>query len=200
MSVINSLQQKLAENEVDGLLIASGINRRYATGFTGSAGALLLTENEALFITDFRYTEQATEQVGHCKIIKQNGTLAQEIANQAKTLNIKRLGFEKNKVTYAEYEMYQDLLPEVDLVPVSQLVESLRLIKTEEEIAIMKKAAQIADEAFSYIQSVIKPGIAEIDISNELEFFMRKQGLCRLHLILSSHRVIDLPPARCCFR
>ncbi|WP_078391699.1 M24 family metallopeptidase [Shouchella patagoniensis] len=176
MSVIHSLQQKLAENKVDGLLITSGINRRYATGFTGSAGALLLTENEALVITDFRYTEQATEQVSHCKIVKQNGTLAQEIASQAKKLNINCLGFEKNKVTYAEYELYQDLLPEMNLVPVSQLVESLRLIKTEEEIAVMKKAAKIADDAFTHIQGVIKPGVAEIDVSNELEFFMRKQG------------------------
>lgn len=95
MSIVQSLQGMLAKNEIDGLLISSGINRRYVTGFTGTAGAVLLTEKEALFITDFRYTDQAEEQVKACKIVKQSGTLAQEIAKQAKQLNIKRLGFEK---------------------------------------------------------------------------------------------------------
>ncbi|GAF13657.1 aminopeptidase YpdF [Bacillus sp. JCM 19046] len=176
MSIVQSLQGMLAKNEIDGLLISSGINRRYVTGFTGTAGAVLLTEKEALFITDFRYTDQAEEQVKACKIVKQSGTLAQEIAKQAKQLNIKRLGFEKNKLTYGEFEQFNSLLSDCTLIPVAQLVESLRLIKSEEELSIMKSAAKIADDAFTYIQGVIKPGITELDVSNELEFFMRKQG------------------------
>lgn len=176
MSIIQSLQNKLAKNEIDGLLISSGINRRYVTGFTGTAGAVLLTEKEALFVTDFRYTDQAEEQVKECEIVKQSGSLSQEISKQAKKLNIKRLGFEKEKLTYGEFEQFKSLMSGLTLVPVSQMVESLRMIKTEEELSIMKEAAKIADDAFTYIQGVIKPGISELDVSNELEFFMRKQG------------------------
>ena len=65
---------------------------------------------------------------------------------------------------------------QADLVPVSGLVEKIRLIKTEEEISIIKAACRIADEAFEHIVTYIKPGMTELEVSNELEFFMRKQG------------------------
>ncbi|XOQ16753.1 MAG: Aminopeptidase P family protein [Shouchella clausii] len=176
MSIVKTLQAKLSDYELDGLLISSSINRRYVSGFTGTAGAVLLTETDALFLTDFRYTEQAMKQVVDCSVIEQKGTLPQEVAAQVKRLHIKRLGFEKTQLTYAEFETYQNLLDNTKLIPVSQVVESLRIIKTEEEIAIMQKAAAIADEAFAHIQGYIKPGVREIDVSNELEFFMRKKG------------------------
>src|SRR5699024_7143778 len=92
-----------------------------------------------------------------------------------KDMNIKRLAFEKNQVTYATYELYKDAF-DVELIPTSDIIESLRMIKSSEELKIMKKAAEIADAAYEHIRSYIKPGVKEIDVSNELEFFMRRQG------------------------
>ncbi|GAF22651.1 MULTISPECIES: M24 family metallopeptidase [Shouchella] len=176
MTIIQSLQKKLRDHDVDGFLIMSPINRRYVTGFTGTAGAVLLTETDARFITDFRYVEQAEEQVHGFQIVKQAGTLMNEIAVQSSSLGIKKLGFEKTKLTYAEYEQLEQTLTGATLVAINQMVEPLRLIKTPEEIQTMKKAADIAEKAYAHIQTFIKPGIKEIDVSNELEFFMRKQG------------------------
>src|SRR5699024_5302196 len=78
-------------------------------------------------------------------------------------------------VTYAEFERYQELL-NVDLIPVNNLVEKLRLIKSNDELKILKQAGQIVDEAYEHILPFIKPGVREIEIANELEFFMRQQG------------------------
>ncbi|MET3684300.1 Xaa-Pro aminopeptidase [Alkalibacillus flavidus] len=175
METLNRLRDKMREQDLDGLLITNGQNRRYMTGFTGTAGVVLVSLEQAVFITDFRYTIQAKEQVVGYELVEHSGPIHSEVANQVKQLGIDRLGFEKNDVTYHTYDVYNQAL-EAEFVPVEGLVEKLRLYKTESEIQILREAAQIADAAFDYIQTIIKPGVREIDVSNELEFFMRKQG------------------------
>ncbi|AIF43459.1 Xaa-Pro peptidase family protein [Virgibacillus sp. SK37] len=175
MEKLNNLKKALEGKNVDGILISSDFNRRYITGFTGTAGVALVGQNDTKFITDFRYMEQANEQAKDFDVIEHKQPIELEIKDQLSNMGIKRLGFEKDHVTYSQFETYKKTFG-VELVPVSGLVEDLRLIKTEEEVEIIKKAAKIADDAFEHIQAFIKPGVKEIDISNELEFYMRKQG------------------------
>ncbi|PKR78969.1 Xaa-Pro dipeptidase [Halalkalibacillus sediminis] len=175
MEKLTKLRELLTKNDLDGLLITSGQNRRYMTGFTGTAGVVLVTQDKAKFITDFRYTVQAKEQVHGYEIVEHKGPIHNEVSEQIDQLDIKKLGFEKNDMTYNTYETYKQAI-NAEFIPVGGLVEELRLVKTEEELTIMKEAAKIADAAFEYIQTVIKPGVKEIDVSNELEFFMRRQG------------------------
>jgi len=175
MERLDSVRKSLDENGLDGLLITSPVNRRYVTGFTGTAGAAVITEDDARFITDFRYTEQAAEQARGFQVVEHKQLIEQELKDQLVEMNVKRLGFEKDHISYSKYENYHKQL-EVELVPVSGIIERLRLFKDKHELDIMKKAAKIADDAFEHIQSMIKPGVKEIDISHELEFFMRKQG------------------------
>ncbi|MEF3328343.1 Xaa-Pro peptidase family protein [Oceanobacillus oncorhynchi] len=175
MTKLDRLREKLEENKADAIIIDSPYNRRYLTNFTGTAGTALITADKALFITDFRYTEQAAEQAAAFEIIEHKQGMIQEIANQIDKLGVKRLAFEKNYTTYSQFETYQNQFSQ-ELIPVEGIVEALRMIKTPDELEIMKKAAKIADDAFAHIQSFIEPGVKEIDISNELEFFMRRQG------------------------
>ena len=100
----------------------------------------------------------------------------QKTAEVIKEMGINKIGFEQDKMTYGTYAAYKEQLGAAELVPVSQSVEKLRLIKSSEEIKILKEAAKIADDAFSHILTVIKPGITEIEVANELEFYMRSQG------------------------
>ncbi|UOY93962.1 Xaa-Pro peptidase family protein [Ectobacillus sp. JY-23] len=175
MDKLLQLRSLFANKEIDGLLITSQYNRTYMTGFTGSAGVALITNDRAIFITDFRYVEQAQNQAVGYEIVQHTGTLVEEVAKQVKQLGIQKLGFEQDALTYASFKLYETTV-EVDLVPTSGLVEKLRLLKTESEIKILKDAAQIADAAFTHILSFIRPGVTELAVSNELEFFMRKQG------------------------
>lgn len=172
---LDNLRQLLNKNNVDGLLVTNEYNRRYMTGFTGTAGVVLITNDEALLITDFRYITQATNQAEGFHIIEHKKTMEEEITNQINRLGIKRLGFEENDVTYGKFSEYNASFG-CELIPTKQLVEQLRLIKTNEELKILKDAAAIADDAFEYILTLIKPGRSEIEIANELEFYMRKQG------------------------
>src|SRR5690606_4497309 len=95
---------------LDALLIASPINRRYVTGFTGTAGVVLVSKEEAIFITDFRYTEQASEQAKGFTVIEHKSLIEEEVKAQLERLHVKRLGFEKNHLTYATYDRYNSLL------------------------------------------------------------------------------------------
>ncbi len=175
MLKLQKLRKILQEQNIDGILITNEYNRRYMTGFTGTAGVAIVSQNDAVFITDFRYTEQATAQIKDYRIVQHEVTLLEEIATQVKAMGIKLLGFEKDSVSYGTYELYKNVI-QADLVPVSGLIEKIRLIKTAQEINIIKVACEIADHAFTHILDYIKPGKTELDVSNELEFFMRQQG------------------------
>ncbi|MEO4052426.1 Xaa-Pro peptidase family protein [Solibacillus sp. CAU 1738] len=169
------LRQALIDNNIDALLITNEYNRRYMTGFTGTAGVAIVSKKDAVFITDFRYTEQAAAQVKDFRIVQHTGTIFAEVANQVALMGIKTLGFEKDTLTYGMYELYKSAV-NAEFVPFSGLIEKIRLIKTEQEINIIKAACEIADNAFTHILGFIEPGKTELEVSNELEFFMRKQG------------------------
>lgn len=165
----------MRKDNLQAMLVTSDFNRRYMTGFTGTAGVAVVTLDKAFFITDFRYTEQASEQVKDFEIIEHKGLIQEEVGQLVKKLSVENIGFEKNHLTYGQYETYKNNI-EVALLPADNLIERIRLIKDSEEINILKKACKIADDAFEHILTYIKPGIKEIDVANELEFFMRKQG------------------------
>lgn len=175
MEKLTKLRNAFGEAGIDGILLTNQHSRRYMTNFTGTAGVVLISNERALFITDFRYVEQAQKQAVGYEIVQHTGTIIEEVAKQVKDLGIQKLGFEQDTLTYSSYTAYKGEV-DAEFVATSGIVEKLRLIKTDSEIKILKEAAQIADAAFEHILSFIRPGVSEIEVSNELEFFMRKQG------------------------
>ncbi len=173
---LENIRERFNELSVEGLLITSEYNRRYMTGFTGTAGVAVISNEKAVFITDFRYTEQAAKEIEGFDIVQHTGPIVEEVAAQVEKLGIKRLGFEQDHVTYQSYTAYKNVLKNTEFIPVSGAVEKLRLIKSPSEIKILKEAAEIADAAYKHILNFVKPGLKEIEVANELEFFMRKNG------------------------
>ncbi|MFP5113565.1 M24 family metallopeptidase [Bacillaceae bacterium C204] len=190
MEKIEKLRSNFSTHGIDGILITSPFNRRYISNFTGTAGVVLISADKAQFLTDFRYIEQATKQCQGFEIIKITGTIPEEVAVQAKKLGIQKLGFEEDFLTYSSFKLY-DKEMEAELVPISGVIEKLRLIKTDSELKILKVAADIADAAFKHILDFISPGKTELEVSNELEFFMRKAGATSSSfdtIVASGHR------------
>ncbi len=171
-----ALKAQLNTLKLDAMLIASPINRRYLTGFTGTAGVVVISEHETVFITDFRYEVQAAQQIEGCRIDIHTGPISEKIAELLKELKVKRLGFEQDHVTYSEYLLYEKRFSDVQLIPVSYVVEKLRMIKTDEELERIRDAVKVVDQTFTHILSFIKPGMKEIEVAIELEFYMRKLG------------------------
>ena len=172
---VNKLQAQLGKNEIDALLVTKRENIRYLSGFTGSSGVIVITSNSASFITDFRYTEQANDQVKGYDIIELDTSLIKSVADVVSRESIKRLGIEQDAMTVGQYRAYEKDV-DAQLIETSGIVEKLRLIKDESEIKIMKEAAAIADAAYAHIQTFIRPGRTEREVANELEMFMRSKG------------------------
>ena len=171
-----ALRELLPSSSVDGLLITRPENRRYITGFTGSAGVALVSQNHAFFVTDFRYVEQATYQAPEFQIVQHGLKIEDTLCQLAQEAGIGRLGFEKDVVTFKQHETLSSALSGVRLVPCEGLVEALREVKDENETELIRQAEAIGDAAFSHILSIMKPGMTEIDVALELEWFMRKNG------------------------
>jgi len=175
MTKLTKLRQALSDQDLDGLIITNSYNRRYITGFTGTAGLALITKDEQIFLTDFRYTEQAAEQAIGFEIIQHKQSIIKELAEQIKKRSLKNVGFEQDDLSYAMYQQYDEAIT-AKLIPTAQIVEKIRMIKTEDELQIMYKAAEIADLAYDYVLKTVEPGMTEIEVSNMLEFEMRKHG------------------------
>ncbi len=172
---LEKLRKLLSEKQVDGMLITNASNRRYISGFTGTAGYILVTQENAIFITDFRYIEQAKKQAPHFEIVQHQGPILDTVKEQLEKIGVKTLGFEQDEVTYALYKNFEKTF-DTKLVPLSRFVESLRIVKDEVEIKSIKQAVHIADQAFTYILDIIKPGIRENEVALKLEYKMRELG------------------------
>nr|MBO2472051.1 Xaa-Pro dipeptidase [Bacillota bacterium] len=175
---IEQLRALFAGAGIDGLLVTGATNRRYMTGFTGSAGMALITRDEALLLTDFRYIEQAAQQAPDYEVVRYDDPYA--ILNERlQRYKGQRIGFESHHVTVHELENIKKAggdAPPVEWVPVKGLVEQLRGRKSEEELALIQKAVDITDAAFTYILDHLRPGVTEKEIAWKLEVFMREQG------------------------
>ena len=184
MSVkLQNLRQKLAEDELglDAILISSPENRRYMSGFTGSAGWLLISRHDATLATDFRYVEQATQQSPDFRIHRTApglGWFPEWTAEQG----VKRIGFESDDVTISLHNAFRKAADESEttnhpeLVPTSGIVEQLRVYKDSDELALLAKAIEIADEALDEVGPRIEPGVTEEAVAWELEKAMRERG------------------------
>lgn len=172
---IEKLRALMKKEVIDAYLVTSPANLRYLTNFTGTAGLAFITLEKAFFITDFRYTEQAGEQVQAMTIVQQQGDVVGEIIKLMESEGINVLGFEDAFMTYAEYSVFEEVI-DAELAPASGLIETLREQKDDGEIAIIEKACTIADEGFEHVLKMIRPGMTEIEVANQLDFFMRSLG------------------------
>lgn len=172
---LQKLRTEMKHRDVEAVLVTSPFNLRYITEFTGTAGLAIVTPEKAVFITDFRYTEQANNQIKEFEVVQAEKNLMDQAVQTVASLGIQKLAFEQDYMTYSTAVQYKEKMA-VEMEPISNLVEKIRVVKTPEEVSILKAAAKIADDAFEHICGFIRTGLTELEVSNELEFFMRKQG------------------------
>jgi Xaa-Pro aminopeptidase len=199
---LQTLRQKLAEKEVDGVLVSQPENRYYLSGFDGSAGFLLLTAKAAILATDFRYTEQAKMQAPDYEVFRVTNDVSTWFPELIAGVNLRRLGFEAEHLTFATYRRLTEVLDraqsQLQLVPVNGLVESLRVVKEPEEVELITKAVAVSDSAIEYIKDVIRIGMSEKEVAWEIEKFMREKGSQSLpfDIIVASGPNAALPHAK----
>jgi Xaa-Pro aminopeptidase len=199
---VEKLRQVLTEKDIDGIFISQAENRRYLSGFNGSAGYLLITPKEKILATDFRYKTQAKNQAPDYELFSADGDISHWFPKLAAELKLKRLGFEAGDISFARHRQLCDILnkgkSQLKLIPIEGMVESLRAIKEPEEIELITKAAEITDAAMEYVQDRIQAGMTEKEIAWEIEKFMREKGSQTIpfDVIVASGKNTALPHAQ----
>lgn len=168
---LKSLRRRL--RAVDAFLVTDMQNVRWLTGFTGSAGYVLITRNENFLVTDFRYEEQSRREVEGWEVVIEKREMASALRRMGKKLGIRTLAVE-DTISLGFAESIKSSFREIK--PVKQAVEKLRAVKDKEEIAEIKRAVRIAETAFRKIKPYIKSGVAENVIALRLEERLRKEG------------------------
>ncbi len=178
---LQKLRQRIEEEELDAILISSPENRRYMSGFTGSAGWLLVSRDEATLATDFRYIEQAGKQAPDFRIQRIQRGLGW-FPEWTAECGVKRVGFESADMTVSVHEAFlkaaeeEETTNHPELLPTKGIVEELRVYKDAEELALLTKAIEIADAAIDEVAPQIEPGVTEEAVAWELEKAMRERG------------------------
>ena len=177
---LGRLQARLADAGIDALVVSKLANVRYLTGFTGSAGVLLVTRDAARFVTDGRYTQRAHEELdaagARAEIeIGLTGAAQRELLVRAVAAG-SRLGLEEHTVTWAQQIEYVEAFAGVEIVPAGDLVEGLRRVKDAGEIDRIRRACAIADDAFQALLPMLSERPTERDFAIALEFAMRERG------------------------
>ncbi len=175
MTRLEKIQQALAQTDLEGLLVLDPFNLRYASNFTGTTGLALISEQDGFFVTDSRYTEQAKEQAHDYEVIDHQGDLYGCIGQIVNDLNLSQLAIEEDFMTISQYNAI-DVEVDCPLVDNQMLIEELRQVKEEDEIEKIQEAVRIAENAFEHILDFIQVGQSEIEVANELDFYMRQQG------------------------
>ncbi len=166
-------------HDIDALLVTNPVNIRYLTGFIGVApeereSYILLSNDTKYLFTNLLYVEQAKalEGVEVIQISREN-PLSKEVLNLTTKLGIKKLGFEDDNLTVAEFTKLKDTLTDVAFIPTRNRIEEQRMIKRKDEIEHIKLAAKITDQCFSYIRKRIRPGVTESRLAWEIESFCK---------------------------
>lgn len=179
---LERIRAALAEAEVDALLIGSAHNRRYASGFTGSNGWLLISAEHAGLATDFRYTEQAAAEAPQFEVFQLQGKLPDWWADFAKPIGHCKLGFEAEQLSVAAHKTLRDANAKLpasrrpSLVQTSGVIERARAVKDDAELECLRRAARLTDETFADVRERIQPDWTEQQVAWEIEQYARTHG------------------------
>lgn len=174
-SRVKKIQSKLAELTLEGLLVTDPNNISYLADYKCRDAYVLITPDQALYLTDGRYIQEMRRNLSGFRIIDIKPSFSAVLDRLCKHGKISRLGFEETYMTHGFYRKLSQSL-RARLVPQSGIIEAFREVKDTGEIGKIRSATRIAVQAYGYIQDILKPGIKEIEVAGEIERFIRFEG------------------------
>lgn len=179
MKGLGELRRRMAEAGTDGVIVSDEVSASYLSGFDFSDGYLAILADKAFLVTDFRYTEAARAGAYEAfEVVEAKGGTLHEALDLLVRGGAERVVFEEEAVTLSLLERMKKLSDgKIDFVSgASAWLSELRQVKSEDELALIARAQDITDAAFSHILRVMTPKMTEREVALELEFFMRRQG------------------------
>ena len=168
-------QELLTNLGLDALIFCQGENLRYFCNFTGTDGVFILTADQTVFLTDSRYTTQASQQV-IADDLQEYKVKVEAVAKHLGDLSLAKIGFEAN-IAYALFEdLRNNGQPTWQWHALRDDLEKIRLIKDDQEVDLIRQATSLNEKALEEVLPIIQPGVSERDIALELEFSLKRHG------------------------
>jgi len=177
---LEKLRQSLAEHELDAMLISQPENRKYLSGFSGSAGFLLITAQEAILATDFRYYEQVGREAPDFRLAKIPTRFEDLLPELVSELGINRLGFESEHASVHQLYSWSEAAGNVEWLPQRRTVEQIRAVKDEAELQALRRSVALTDAAFAHLLDILEPGMTEEQAAWQIEAYMRTHGASKV--------------------
>ena len=181
-----SVRDALKDLNLDAILLTHPPDLHYLSNFTGEDSIGLITEKDFFLVTDFRYKEQAELEAGWLKTSMREGKMSDALAKVLADARVKRVGFEANFTTFGQVHAVDKAVKELqkegqasgalELVPLEDVMVSIRKVKDDHEIDLIRKAVGVAEEAFEAVRGEIKVGLTENYIAGLLVFELRSRG------------------------
>jgi len=174
----DALIAALTAQGLDALLVTGRANVRYLTGFSGSAGMVVVTPRDVLLVTDFRYDEQArAETAGAARVEVERTSVWDRLFKEMGRLGpLETVGFEAHALTVRDVERFTAAGKSWHWQPAGELVEALRMRKDAGEVGAIREAASLAAEALAVTLAGVAPGMSELAIAGMLEHALRRLG------------------------
>ncbi len=180
---LEKIRQLMAEEKIDGFLVTQPENRRYLSGFTGSAGVLVITPERQVLATDSRYYEQVRQECPTWELAEVGYDFVGNMLELLRQLELggRRVGFEAKHISVATLQAWERALQgRLVLIHTEDFVELLRMKKDAGEMARIRKAVALADEALAHVIAWMQPGMTELQVAWELERYVRTHGATAL--------------------
>ncbi len=164
-------------NGTGAFLVNDTTNVQWLTGFTGTFGAVLLTPDSGVFVTDSRYAIQAEEQIKglDVRIFGVPRRFTDVINEEATRLGLAQIAFEKS-IPYSTWQDWTTQVGGVEWVPADDILRPLRMVKTSDEVGKIREAIKLAEACLGHSVRMLQPGVTEFDIGLDIEFFFRRNG------------------------
>jgi Xaa-Pro aminopeptidase len=199
---VQKLRHSLDQKELDVLVVSQPDNRYYISGFTGSAGWLIISNDSAYLAVDFRYVEQAKKEAPDFDIVLVKESIVEWLPRFITKLGFYNTGFESDHISFATHQKLLNTINDnalrMTLIPADGLVESIRVVKEPGEQALITQAVNVANAAFDQARMMLRPGITENEVAWALEKFLREKGsqAVPFDIIVASGPNAALPHAR----
>jgi Xaa-Pro aminopeptidase len=182
---LGRIRSLLADLDLDAILVSRNAAKRWLSGIvitrgdeatSGYSGTLLVTHAQQLLLTDARYLEQAHHQSPDWTVRRTTAPLQHELPSLLADAAVHRLGAEASVLTHATWSAVAAAAPEIELVPVDQPLAELRMIKDEDEIQALQRAADLTDACFGHLLGLLQAGVTEQQVAWEIADWFRRHG------------------------
>jgi len=179
ISLLDKIRSELVLKKLDALIVEKSEDVFYLTGFPSTFLVIIITKKNSYLITDERYAlelKNRKDLIRIFKIIVKRSNLESLILQILKKERIKIFGYDSHNTSVYRYNLFKNNLKGISLKPSDGIISSLRIVKTEEEISVLKKSLEVAEDSLKKVLNIIKPGITEKELKIELEYLMMKSN------------------------